>query len=79
MFHRRSDATRGGEVRSLREQDTEGRDGEAWGARPVSTGGERQSGMFELRCGERWCTCPLHGTGFASGKVGRTLEPTDGA
>lgn len=49
MFHCRSDATRGGEARGLREQDTEGRDGEAGreGVRPVSTGGERQSDMFD--------------------------------
>lgn len=56
MFHCRSDAIRGDEAGGLREQDTEGRDGEAGreGARPVSTGGERQSGMFDPRCGERY-------------------------
>ena len=80
MFHCRSDVTRDGEVRGLREQDTEGRNGEAGrkGARPVPTGGERQSGMFDPRCGERWCVCLLHTNGFANGKVGRALEPTDG-
>ena len=55
MFHCRSDAIRGDEAGGLREQDTEGRDGEAGreGARPVSTGRERQSGMFDPCCGER--------------------------
>ena len=34
--------------------------------------------MFDHRCGERWCACPLHGTEFASGKVEGTLEPIGG-
>ena len=76
--HCQSDATRGCEARDLRRQGTDGREARREGASPAPTGGERQSGMFDPRCGERWCACLLSGTGFTSGKVGRTLEPTGG-